>query len=982
MDELFAKLFRAVRESCTPAVWSRGVESARQEAVTGDRESADEIILRVLVPGKGVSPTVSLYPEECDWQCSCGDDDDPCGHVAAAVIALRRAKEQGQALPRGVAATGKLVYRFQKTPEGLAFERYIITDGSETCLTHTLSALTSGRVAGPPLAATAEDMEVEVALTNGRRGVLPAACLPRLLKALARGLEVTLDGTPVRIDAEPVGLVAEVLDDGPGVRLVGRQDAAILELYANGVALCKTGLRPVALPELTHTEKTMLRGDGRFFGPRDLGELVSEVLPALEPRIKVHVTSRKLPNRSRARPRLEMELKVEGEQLQVTPTLVYGNPPVARVWRGQLESLDPAEIPARDQAEEQRLTDELRRLLGLVPDEATTATGEAAVALANRLARSGLDESTWRGAGLASFALRGAVTAELVVTAGDFTLAFPLGSGGDGGRLAADPARVLSAFARGESLVPLTSGGWAEIPAAWLARHGARVLELLEARGAAPSLPRVALPLLAELCEDTGTELPQALAELRRRLATYAGPEAYMPPPGLKATLRTYQQAGASWLATLKSLGFGALLADDMGLGKTLQTIVVMNGRTLVVAPTSVIYNWRAELARFRPELQVALYHGPDRTLDPRADVVVTTYALLRLDNETLAREHWHMIVLDEAQAIKNPASHVARAAGKLTGDFRVALSGTPVENRLADLWSLMHFLNPGLLGDQANFQERYGRAVEAGQEVALARLRTRVKPFILRRLKREVAPELPPRTDVVLSVELSAAERTVYDTVRAAARQDIVHRLAAGQGVLAALEALLRLRQACCHPALLPGQTPTPGVLSSKLTLLIDTLTEATAEGHKTLVFSQWTSHLDLMEPALHAAGIPFLRLDGQSADRAGIVRQFQEDDAAPVLLMSLKAGGVGLNLTAADAVIIADPWWNPAAEDQAADRAHRIGQERPVLVQRLVAHATVEERILALQEKKRAVAAAAVGGGVGPGATLTRDDLLALLD
>ena len=288
-----------------------------------------------------------------------------------------------------------------------------------------------------------------------------------------------------------------------------------------------------------------------------------------------------------------------------------------------------------------------------------------------------------------------------------------------------------------------------------------------------------------------------------------------------------------------------------------------------------------------------------------------------------------------------------------------------------------MSFANPGLLGGRSDFQERYASPIAAGDPGAAARLRAKIRPFGLRRMKREVLPELPPRTDQVLHVELDERERAVYDAVRVATQKDVAEKLSQGGGVLAALEALLRLRQASCHAALVPGQTAES---SSKIEALVEALEDAAADGHKALVFSQWTSLLDLVEPHLHAAKVAFTRLDGTTRDRAAVVTAFQDEAGPPVMLVSLKAGGTGLNLTAADHVFLLDPWWNPAVEDQAADRAHRIGQERPVMVYRLVAKDTVEERILALQEKKRRVADVALGEASGAGG-ITKEDLLALL-
>ncbi|HEY8375919.1 MAG TPA: DEAD/DEAH box helicase, partial [Nannocystis sp.] len=417
---------------------------------------------------------------------------------------------------------------------------------------------------------------------------------------------------------------------------------------------------------------------------------------------------------------------------------------------------------------------------------------------------------------------------------------------------------------------------------------------------------------------------------------------------------------------------------DDMGLGKTLQALCAARGRTLVVAPTSVLHNWAAEAEKFRPGLTVSVYHGPRRRIDPGADLTLTSYAILRLDAEALAAEAWDCVFLDEAQAIKNPESQVARAAFQLRASFKLAMTGTPVENRLEELWSELHFCNPGLLGGRADFQERFARPIAGGDARAAALLRRRIRPFVLRRRKQEVATELPPRIEVVLRCALDARERAVYEAVRAATHEEVVAQLQAGGGVLAALEALLRLRQAACHAALVPGQS---AASSSKLELLVETLSEALSAGHKALVFSQWTSLLDLCEPLLAREGIAFCRLDGSTRDRAGVVARFQDPDGPPVMLISLKAGGTGLNLTAADHVFLLDPWWNPAVEDQAADRAHRIGQDRPVVVHRLVAEDTVEERILALQAKKRAIAAAALEEA-GAATAITREDLLALLE
>jgi SNF2 family DNA or RNA helicase len=661
-----------------------------------------------------------------------------------------------------------------------------------------------------------------------------------------------------------------------------------------------------------------------------------------------------------------VETARDGTSLRVQACIVYGDPPCAEVREGRLVHLGGPH-PVRDRIAEARLEQDARRTLGIVPGAAMRLDAREAIALRPRLERLGRDVA---GDAHRAFFLADPLEPDLRVETERFGAEFRSGT-----RSVAAEA-VLGAWRAGESLVALEGGGFAELPHEWLQRSGRVLADLLAARDAEGRLPRAALFDLAHLCTLEGRPAPELFERLRALAGFAALPPAELPAD-LRAELRGYQRDGVRWLQFLRGAGLGGLLADDMGLGKTLEALCSMRGRTLVVCPTSVLVAWREQAARFRPSLRVSLYHGPRRALDPTADLTLTTYALLRLDAEALASVAWDSLILDEAQAIKNPASQSARAAFRLRGEFRLAMTGTPVENRLEELWSELHFANPGLLGARDAFDESFGRPIAAGDAEATADLRRRVRPFLLRRRKREVAPELPPRTESVLHCELDTGERAVYDAVRAATRSDLVARLEAGGGVIEALEALLRLRQAACHTGLVPGQR---AERSSKLELLVETLDEVVAEGHKALVFSQWTQLLDRVEPALARAGLAFARIDGSTRDRAGVVERFQADDGPPVLLISLRAGGTGLTLTAADHVFLLDPWWNPAVEDQAADRTHRIGQERPVFVYRLVARDTVEERILLLQERKRALAEAALGEATGA-ASLTREDLLALL-
>jgi SNF2 family DNA or RNA helicase len=402
-----------------------------------------------------------------------------------------------------------------------------------------------------------------------------------------------------------------------------------------------------------------------------------------------------------------------------------------------------------------------------------------------------------------------------------------------------------------------------------------------------------------------------------------------------------------------------------------------------------VIWNWETEARRFTPDLRVLVWHGQARQqvgAFAAHDLVVTTYALLARERELLAAQEWHAVVLDEAQAIKNWKTDTAQAACALRARHRLCLTGTPLENHLGELWSLFEFALPGLLGTKAGFARSFGVAGGGGREARLVEqaLRRRIAPFVLRRTKDKVARELPPRTEIARRVRLEGAQRDLYETVRAGARAEIEQALAERgleRSHITILTALLRLRQVCCDPRLLEQKKKRgPARESAKLDALLELLRGLCAEGRRVLVFSQFTSMLALIEAALQREQIPFLTLTGASRDRKSLVARFQRGET-PVFLISLKAGGTGLNLTAADTVVHYDPWWNPAVEAQATDRAHRIGQDKPVFVYKLIAEGTIEERIVAMQDRKRALYDAVLGDGKLAKAKLTKADIEELL-
>jgi SNF2 family DNA or RNA helicase len=587
---------------------------------------------------------------------------------------------------------------------------------------------------------------------------------------------------------------------------------------------------------------------------------------------------------------------------------------------------------------------------------------------------------------------RPAVSMRLEVTSGidwfDLHGAVDFGDG----RSAPFP-QLLAAVARGEDVVVLDDGSVGLLPEEWLRRYAA-IAGFGSADGDSIRFGRSQVALLdALLAAQPAIAYDETFARVRSELHTFGGVQPEDPPRSFRGTLREYQREALGWFSFLRRFQFGGCLADDMGLGKTVMVLALLDARrqsnrsaerlpSIVVVPRSLVFNWKDEAARFAPKLKIADYTGPQR--DPRslgdADVVLTTYGTLRRDAARLHALEFDYAILDEAQAIKNAVTASAKASRLLRARHRLALSGTPIENHLGELWSLFEFLNPGVLGTAKAFQSASSARMKGDDNVEW--LSRALRPFILRRTKEQVAPELPNRTEQTLQCELEPAQRRHYDELRAHYRQTLLARIArdgVNRSKMQILEALLRLRQAACHSGLIdPARAHEP---SAKFEVLIPRLLEVIAEGHKALVFSQFTSLLALLRPRLDALDIPYEYLDGRTRDRAERVARFQSDPDCRVFLISLKAGGLGLNLTAAEYVFLLDPWWNPAVEAQAIDRAHRIGQTRHVFAYRLLARDTVEEKVAELQQSKRELADAILKADAGLIRSLKAEDLEMLL-
>jgi hypothetical protein len=789
---VFENLREAVRAEATERTWSQGVQLARDQRVIGRTRSGDELVLEVRVPGRPTPFEVILNPAHREWECDCSGREAVCSHVVAAVIA---AEQAGGELPRPATAGAPIRYLLAPATGGISVERVLVKGERTAPLGGSLMSMI-GRGQGGGVASVEADLLADQLLTV-RAGPVTGDRVDRLLAVLADARDVRWQGEPIQASAEPVLPRAIVEDTSDGVRVRIERDPIVRDVAAVGVVRTTDNmLRPIGAIDLSGPRLEKL--PQAFDVPRAaFGELLGKTLPQLTQRIEVLVRARSLPKLgAREEPRMAFEVEQDGDRLLVFPTLVYGEPPRARVDGGRLVHLGGA-LPLRDEDAERRLTHRLRDELNLVPGRRVELTGREAFAMQNGLA-------AWLRTDARAANAAKAVTLEARIAIDGAKLEVELAGGGR----TASVGAALRAWQAGVDLVPLAGGGWGKVPMAWFDRHGDRVADLLAARGEDHRVPMYALPDLARLCAELDEPPPPELDRLRPLLEGFAGIPHADPEPGFTGELRGYQQRGVDWLAFCRGAALGCVLADDMGLGKTIQALALFKkrSRTLVVSPTSVLFNWLAELRRFRPDLAVTTYHGARRALDPTADVVLTTYPLLRNDTDELAAEAWDTVILDESQTIKNPDSQVARAAYRLRAKWRLTLSGTPIENRLDELWSQLHFTNPGLLGGRADFAERWAQPISAGDAGAAARLRERIRPFVLRRMKHEVARELPPRTDAIMYVELDEAERVIYDAIRAATQREIVSLLEAGGGIMAALEALLRLRQAACHPALLPG--------------------------------------------------------------------------------------------------------------------------------------------------------------------------------
>lgn len=561
--------------------------------------------------------------------------------------------------------------------------------------------------------------------------------------------------------------------------------------------------------------------------------------------------------------------------------------------------------------------------------------------------------------------------------------------------------KIWKAWTQGKRYVQLKDGTYTSLPESWLEKLGHKLAALgldLE-KPPKKRFENFEAPILDKILEDIPETTSDAFWNvLREKLHDFTEIKQVQAPKGLNATLRPYQIQGVSYMNFLHEYHFGGILADEMGLGKTIQTLTFLQymkekghkGPNLIIVPTSVLPNWEREAQKFVPDMKRLVIYGSKREnlfkQIESSELIITTYALLRRDLDELLKFEFNAIILDEAQNIKNPNTITARSVRRMQARFRLCLSGTPIENTLLELWSLFEFLMPGFLGSQAAFQKGFVKPIKDGDDDSLGYLKARVKPFILRRTKNEVAKDLPPKVENIYYSALLEDQMELYTALAKKLKEQVlqdVDEKGIGQSQISILDALLKLRQICCHPRLLKLDMPglNTNLSSGKFEAFKDLVTSIIDDGHKVLVFSQFVQMLHIIRNWLHMVEIPFCYLDGTSKDRFEQVDRFNNSPEIPIFLISLKAGGTGLNLTSADYVIHYDPWWNPAVEDQATDRTHRIGQTRQVFSYKMICENTVEEKILKLQESKKGIADSIIPGQ-SAWKSLTRSDLEMLFE
>jgi superfamily II DNA or RNA helicase len=934
----FDVLFREIQKLSEKSQWSRAVDIARRGHITilGSEGSSSRIFR---VPELGVAHQVELFLDDPDWTCDCDSEDDPCLHVMASAICYRN-----QAELKLTPESARLEYHLFESNGHLGMRREIHkSNGERQLLDYSLSgAVSSSR----PYQPSKLDVTIDAELRFTSAGILHATMADTLPKLLVDLPHLFYEGSQIKLHAQACGWRLSSVKFDRGYRVKLEQDPKALFWFSNGWVLYQDYLcaqqRLASLSEVVDVNSLRV---GVILSDEAWLLFLSTKVPSIAKLVDVPQSLTAGLKMQPLNVSIDVASSVGGHSsLLFRSGLRYGDR-YDIDQNNHMTSVDGS-MAIRRLADEDKARDEFFAFFGLNLGESYELETARAIDVATRIAK-------WRGE------VRGEAWKQFLLI-GDLCFQWE------------DPAEEACFVSAGMETQPikdvlacvdagknyLQKSGLLRIPKEWIEKYRSQLNGLIQDTHSSVH-PLLKKHIRQQIFSEISGGAPNYEAFVGKILSVKNALPVTIRVDRTDVVLRPYQEVGINWMRELSQQGLGGILADDMGLGKTLQAILSIDVPALIVVPTTLLANWMREIRRFRPELSINRYHGSSRRW-VHADIVLTTYGVLRSERSTFLSQEWKHLVMDEGQLIKNHDSLAYQALTAVKARSRIVLSGTPVENRAEDLWALMSLVNPYFLGGIEEFRQRYLRVSEDRRRIQLVKLAEYVAPFLMRRKKVEVASDLPPRTEVIIRVSGDDVESESYQRLAVSARAAIGDK----NGALDILAWILKLRQHASDPSLINSEWQG---LSAKMKVLMDRVGEAVQQGHKVLVFSQWTSLLDRIERRFQDAAISNLRIDGSRSaqQRASIVERFQEEGSEPVLIMSLKAGGVGLNLTAADHVFIVDPWWNPAAEDQAADRAHRIGQIRPVTIYKMITEGTIEEKIIELQQKKRDLMQTLVDGG-----------------
>ena len=1046
MNDYMDEFFKILKSESTPFVFSNGVNLSRIGEFKFETElENDEITLNVYSPLSRKNYEVSLWIKDNAWSCNCDESSDPCTHVIASVLKIKNHQENSttdKSESVDVKSGNKNLNQnlnIQRNEE-ITFIRYELNEiDNLICIDRFICVQKDGqilekkiiernffrdetRIKNSKIKLIKEDLGIDLLLKSpfGNSGsfenkVIDPKNIKELLNKLSFVSNVFFENQKIQSSREIIRPSIEVHSRGENFILKNAINPFPDKIFENGAAIIKDKIyyvEPISYSD--YSQKYIRISDELMFSRKELGYLISELIPYIQKKHEIIIKTDKLPSLRQINPRIVVNTESLNEEFFITPHLVYGDPEIARVINNKLYLQSTKIAPLRDINKEAQIINEFEPMFKLkVGVTNKVINKKEALLLVDRFIKLNIISKS----NDISYIHQDSKLSPLISFINE-QLSFQMQlETENGNKTYVDGSKLLSAWKEGKSVFEYSAKNWVNIPEKFFNEYGTIISGFINAQNLNKNLlPRHKVFELLALEESSSGQIKVEgdlfLNKFKESVNSIGTSSESIHSnniinveniEGLNVSLRNYQHKGVAWLKFLKDIQVGGILADDMGLGKTLQAICSISPgeRTLIVAPTSVLSNWINQIKNFRPCLKATIYHGKNRNLFEKQDIAIqdsdsknsdiniffdctiTSYAILRLDINLIKNINWDYIILDESQNIKNPESLVTKAAYTLQAKSKLTITGTPIENDLKDLWSQFNFLNPNMLRNKDEFDKNLLKPIVFGDKKKLQNLKSKVKPFILRRLKKDVAKDLPSRTDITLQAEFSEEERKIYNAMYILTKKEAIENLAANN-IISALSAILRLRQACCHFSLIPGQYINIE-RSAKIEVLIEHLNSSMLNGHKALVFSQWTSFLDLIEKELNKENIVYSRLDGTTKNRSEVVDAFQTQDDIKVMLLSLKAGGVGITLTAADHVYIMDPWWNPFVEEQAADRAHRIGQVNPVIVHRIIVPDTIEENILILQSKKKEVASLILDNNAVLSAeqgTLTKDDLLALLD